>query len=238
MTADFPASCRQLHRQDEGAAQADFDAVVTSNRIFVDRLRRHGRDRSRDVSSSYARHRPDPALDRRVPLDIRKSAAVSRLRRDRLRRSDRRRSGDNYDRYLVCVEEIHQSAPDHRAVPREARGRSAPGPVNVFDPSVRWPAKGGVFNRMEAADPAVQVRHGGSPGSGRERATSAIESANGELGFYLVSDGIGGAREGPLSSAESSSTWPPCPEMLKGALLADLIPTFDFINMIGGECDR
>jgi hypothetical protein len=25
--------------------------------------------------------------------------------------------------------------------------------------------------------------------------------------------------------------------MLKGALLADLIPTFDFINMIGGECD-
>jgi NADH-quinone oxidoreductase subunit D len=27
-------------------------------------------------------------------------------------------------------------------------------------------------------------------------------------------------------------------DMLKGALLADLIPTFDFINMIGGECDR
>jgi NADH-quinone oxidoreductase subunit D len=27
-------------------------------------------------------------------------------------------------------------------------------------------------------------------------------------------------------------------KMLKGALLADLIPTFDFINMVGGECDR
>jgi NADH-quinone oxidoreductase subunit D len=26
--------------------------------------------------------------------------------------------------------------------------------------------------------------------------------------------------------------------MLKGAMLADLIPTFDLINMIGGECDR
>jgi len=26
--------------------------------------------------------------------------------------------------------------------------------------------------------------------------------------------------------------------MLRGALLADLIPTFDFINMVGGECDR
>ena len=30
----------------------------------------------------------------------------------------------------------------------------------------------------------------------------------------------------------------PMSGMLKGALLADLIPTFDFINMIGGECDR
>jgi NADH-quinone oxidoreductase subunit D len=30
----------------------------------------------------------------------------------------------------------------------------------------------------------------------------------------------------------------PMPGMLKGALLADLIPTFDFINMVGGECDR
>jgi NADH-quinone oxidoreductase subunit D len=28
------------------------------------------------------------------------------------------------------------------------------------------------------------------------------------------------------------------PQMLKGCLLADIIPTFDFVNMIGGECDR
>jgi NADH-quinone oxidoreductase subunit D len=27
-------------------------------------------------------------------------------------------------------------------------------------------------------------------------------------------------------------------EMLRGALLADIVPTFDMINMIGGECDR
>jgi hypothetical protein len=26
--------------------------------------------------------------------------------------------------------------------------------------------------------------------------------------------------------------------MVRGAMLADLIPTFDFLNMIGGECDR
>ena len=30
----------------------------------------------------------------------------------------------------------------------------------------------------------------------------------------------------------------PMPQMLRGGMLADLIPTFDFLNMIGGECDR
>jgi NADH-quinone oxidoreductase subunit D len=30
----------------------------------------------------------------------------------------------------------------------------------------------------------------------------------------------------------------PMPLMLRGGMLADLIPTFDFLNMVGGECDR
>ena len=62
----------------------------------------------------------------------------------------------------------------------------------------------------------------------------AIESANGELGFYLVSDGSAvpvKVRCRPPSFINLA----PMSEMLKGALLADLIPTFDFINMIGGS---
>jgi NADH-quinone oxidoreductase subunit D len=65
----------------------------------------------------------------------------------------------------------------------------------------------------------------------------AIESANGELGFYLVSDGSAvpyKVRCRPPSFINVQ----PMPLMLRGALLADLIPTFDFVNMIGGECDR
>jgi NADH-quinone oxidoreductase subunit D len=65
----------------------------------------------------------------------------------------------------------------------------------------------------------------------------AIESANGELGFYVVSDGSAvpvKVRCRPPSFINMG----PMGEMLKGSLLADLIPTFDFINMIGGECDR
>ena len=30
----------------------------------------------------------------------------------------------------------------------------------------------------------------------------------------------------------------PLAEMLEGGMLADIIPTFDMVNMIGGECDR
>jgi NADH-quinone oxidoreductase subunit D len=65
----------------------------------------------------------------------------------------------------------------------------------------------------------------------------AVEGGNGELGFYLVSDG-------------SEKPWkcrcrPPCfpiveamPKMLEGAMVADIIPTFGMANMIGGEMDR
>ena len=65
----------------------------------------------------------------------------------------------------------------------------------------------------------------------------AIESANGELGFYLVSDGSGvpvKVRCRPPSLINLA----PLPLMVRGSLLADIIPTFDFVNMIGGECDR
>ena len=65
----------------------------------------------------------------------------------------------------------------------------------------------------------------------------ATESSNGELGFYLVSDGS----ERPVKvrcRPPSFLNLQPLPKMLRGAQLADLIPTFDLVNAIGGECDR
>jgi NADH-quinone oxidoreductase subunit D len=63
------------------------------------------------------------------------------------------------------------------------------------------------------------------------------EAANGELGFYVVSDG--GGR--PYKLGLRAPGWPmlaALPIMLKDALLADMIPTFDSINMIGGEVEQ
>jgi NADH-quinone oxidoreductase subunit D len=143
--------------------------------------------------------------------------------------------GDNYDRYLVCVEEMHQSL---RIVEQclAKLEKLGPGPVNVADPRVRWPAKGRVFNHMEELIQQFKsVTEGPRVPAGE--GYLAIESANGELGFYLVSDGSAvpvKVRCRPPSLINLA----PMPDMLKGAMLADLIPTFDFINMIGGECDR
>ena len=71
----------------------------------------------------------------------------------------------------------------------------------------------------------------------RGEAYFPVEGANGELGFYLVSDGSGRPYRVRVR--------PPCfiamsalGAMLRGQMLADIIPTFGMINMIGGECDR
>jgi NADH-quinone oxidoreductase subunit D len=68
-------------------------------------------------------------------------------------------------------------------------------------------------------------------------AYSYTEAANGELGFYVVSDG--GGR--PYKLGLRAPGWPmlaALPFMSVGSLLSDLIPTFDSINMIGGEVEQ
>ncbi len=109
-------------------------------------------------------------------------------------------------------------------------------PVDVDDPRVRWPGKDRVFGRMEELIQQFKgVTEGPRVPTGE--AYQAIESANGELGFYLVSDGSGKpykVRCRPPSFLNVA----PMREMLLGGFLADIVPTFDMINMIGGECDR
>ena len=169
-----------------------------------------------------------------VPLDLRKQAPY--LVYDQLDFDiPVGEVGDNYDRYLVCVEEMQQSL---RIIEQclAKLEKLGPGPVNTLDPRVRWPAKGRVFNRMEELIQQFKsVTEGPRVPAGE--AYHAIESANGELGFYVVSDGSAVPYK-VRCRPPSFINLPPMRKMLKGALLADLIPTFDFINMVGGECDR
>ena len=64
-----------------------------------------------------------------------------------------------------------------------------------------------------------------------------VEGANGELGFYLMSDGAGKpyrVRVRPPCFAIMSAL----SQLLVGDLVADIVPTFGSVNMIGGELDR
>jgi len=231
LPAGFPEQCRDSIAKIR-ALLRDFDDVVTSNRIFVDRLKHTGLISQEEC----LRHAVTGPILRStgVALDLRKSEPY--LTYDDIDFDvPIGEVGDNYDRYLVCVEEMHQSL---RIVEQclEKLEKLGAGPVNSFDPRVRWPAKGRVFNHMEELIQQFKAVTEG-PRVPEGEGYLAIESANGELGFYLVSDGSAvpyKVRCRPPSFVNLA----PMPMMLKGSLLADLIPTFDFINMIGGECDR
>jgi NADH-quinone oxidoreductase subunit D len=231
MPPSFPAAFRELLPKMRTLLK-DFDAVVTQNRIFVDRLKGTGII-SKEDCLRYAVTGPI-LRSVGVPLDVRKDEPY--LTYDQVDFDvPVGEVGDNYDRYLVCLEEMHQSLRicEQAVAKLEQLG---PGPVNVDDPRVRWPAKGRVFNRMEELIQQFKsVTEGPMIPAGE--AYFATESANGELGFYLVSDGSAvpyKVRCRPPSFINLA----PLALMVKGDMLPDVIPTFDFINMIGGECDR
>jgi NADH-quinone oxidoreductase subunit D len=231
MPAGFPAAARELIPKIRSLI-SDFGGVVTQNRIFVDRLKGTGVISKKDCID-YAVTGPI-LRSVGVPYDIRKDQPY--LVYDQVDFDvPVGEVGDNYDRYLVVVEEMHQSL---RIVEQCLARLETTGsePVNVDDPRVRWPAKGRVFNRMEELIQQFKsVTEGPRVPAGE--AYFAIESANGELGFYLVSDGSAvpyKVRCRPPSLINLA----PLPLMVRGDMLADIIPTFDFINMIGGECDR
>jgi NADH-quinone oxidoreductase subunit D len=81
----------------------------------------------------------------------------------------------------------------------------------------------------------VMYGHGVRPPKGE--VYFPVEGANGELGFYVVSDGA--------SSPYRVRVRPPCfaimsalPKLLIGDMIGDVTPTFGSVNMIGGELDR
>jgi NADH-quinone oxidoreductase subunit D len=141
-------------------------------------------------------------------------------------------AGDNYDRYLVRMAEIRQSL---RLV-RQCFQQMAPGPVSVSDWRITHPTKADVYGTIEGVIAQFELVTRG-PRVPHGEVYGFVESGNGELGYYLVADGTGRPYRlhvrGPCFALMQG-----LPHMLKGHALADIIPTFDSINMIGGEIDR
>jgi len=120
----------------------------------------------------------------------------------------------------------------------QGQGRDAQKRVNVSDKRVVLPSKENAYGSIEGLMNhfmLIMEGYGIRPPAGE--AYFATEGANGELGFYVVSDG--GDR--PYRVRCRPPCLPPLAalhRMIEGEMVADLIPTFGSVNMIGGELDR
>ncbi len=140
--------------------------------------------------------------------------------------------GDNLARYLVRIEEMEQSM---RLV-EQALLQIPPGPVIVDNPALALPAKREVYNSIEGMIAHFKHIMDGLRVPAGE-GYSFTEGGNGELGFYIVSDGSGRPYK-CRCRPPSFYTTAALRQLIIGANIADVVPIFGSLNMIGGECDR
>ena len=207
----------------------DFQALVQRNRIFIDRMAGVGEISKEDaIAFGFT----GPCLrSTGCDYDVRRAHpyfAYDELEFDVPVGSH----GDNYDRYLVRMEEARQS----RRMVLEALQKIPQGPVIVDDPRIVLPSKDRVYGTMEGLIGHFKIVIDGIKVPAGE-VYAFVEGGNGELGFYIVSDGSGHPYK-VHCRAPSFAMMQGLGQMLRGEQIADMVPTFGSINMIGGECDR
>ncbi len=228
LTADF-AERWKVVRERVLRIWEDINRLLTKNRIFLDRMEGTGVISQADAIS-YGLTGP-MLRSTGVDYDIRKDKpyfAYGELDFD----VPVGTRGDNYDRYLVRLEEIRQSI----RIIDQALLKLPDGPVNCDDPRVVLPEKERVYNSIEGMINHFKLVFEGIQVPAGE-IYSYTEGGNGELGYYIVSNGTGKPWK---VSIRSPSFYNMCPisKFVEGGMVADIIPTFDTINMIGGEIDR
>lgn len=141
------------------------------------------------------------------------------------------KNGDTYDRFVVRQEEIRQSL----RIIHQAYNNLPEGGYHADVPEFYLPDKPDVYTKMEALIYHFKVVMQETPIPVGE-VYHSVEGGNGELGFYLVSDG--GRTPYRLHFRR------PCfiyyqayPEMIRGSLLSDAILTMSSMNVIAGELD-
>jgi NADH-quinone oxidoreductase subunit D len=208
---------------------ADCDKLLSRNRVFVDRMADLG-VMGPDEAISYGLSGPLLRASG-VAYDVRKAHPY--LVYDRFEFDvPTGNKGDNYDRFNVRFQEMYES----RKIIEQAMRTLPEGPFALDDPRIVLPPKERVYNSIEGLMNHFKLIMEGIKVPAGE-VYQAVEGSNGELGFYVVSDGSGRPYRVRVR--------PPCflgmgalSQMLKGHMIADIVATFGMINMIGGECDR
>ncbi|MDD2943662.1 MAG: NADH dehydrogenase (quinone) subunit D [bacterium] len=205
------------------------DKLLTKNRIFIDRMCDVGVI-SADEAVGYGLTGPILRASG-VNYDVRKVFPYSSY--DRFNFDvPLGTKGDNFDRFLVRFNEINESI----RIIEQGLAALPGGPINVDDTKIIMPPKEEVYNSIEGMISQFElVFRGIEPPAGDTY--FAVEGGNGEVGFYLVSDGTGTpyrCRVRPPSFIHMGIFGP----LVEGHMIADIVPLFGMINMIGGECDR
>ena len=221
---DVLQTCKELRK-----GVSDIERLLSHNKIWLQRTVDVGAISAEDaIEWGYT----GPCLRATgVPLDLRKAApyyGYEQLDFDIPVGS----TGDVYDRYSVRIEEMKQSL---RIV--EQICKNVPeGDYTIRDKNIVLPEKKDVYGNIEGLmNHFMLVINGLRPPAGE--IYDATEAANGELGFYCVSDGSG--------APYRLKVRPPCfaiyqsfPSSIQGGLVADVIAILGSMNLIAGELDR
>ena len=140
--------------------------------------------------------------------------------------------GDTYDRMMVRFEEMNESM----KIIKQAMQRIPGGAINVPDKNVTLPQKQEVYNGIEGMmNQFMLVIDGVKVPEGEHY--GAYEAANGELGFFIVSDGSGTPYKVKVR-APSFYHMSAYPKIIENFQVADAIMTLGSLNIIAGEMDR
>ncbi|MHC5012247.1 MAG: NADH dehydrogenase (quinone) subunit D [Planctomycetota bacterium] len=140
--------------------------------------------------------------------------------------------GDAYDRYLVRLEEMRQSA----RIVVQAIDKMPDGPVLADEPKFVLPEKTAVLTRMEELIHQFMLVTG-EMDTPKGEIQQYIENPKGEHGYYIRSEG-GAAPWRIKMRAPSFVNLQILKEIVPGHLVADVVTILSSLDFVMGECDK
>ena len=207
----------------------EMDALLSKNRIFIDRTQGLGIISKADAIA-YALSGPNLRASG-IDHDLRKTHPY--LDYDKYDFDiPIGTTGDCYDRYLVRMEEMRQSIRILNQILKDIPG----GAINVVDAKNRLPEKERVLMKME-----VLIHHFIVATQGIDAPVGEVyfgaENPKGELGFYICSKG-GGVPYRMKIRSPSFVNLSILPKILPGHMVSDVPSILGSLDFVMGECDR
>lgn len=207
----------------------EFERLLNTNRIFVDRLDGVGllpKDKAIELGITGPNLRGSG-----VEYDIRRAAPY--MFYDKMDFNvPVYPEGDSLSRYFVRVDEIKESV----KIVRQCLEQIKPGPVLSNNPKKVLPHKDEIYTKMEELiHDFIIVNFGINPPVGDTY--MAVENPKGELGFYIVSNGSGHPWKMKIRSP-SFCNIQALPLMCEGQMISDVVAIIGSIDPVMGEADK